>query len=121
MKESGYYAPGTEFDPSAPWNQVDPPDVDFNVEAIVTLSRNAVVTTNCVDMDEDAIRICEDVGAKGAYEQNYASIPELLAELVKFIDSEMQHDLRYERWMELRRLRDSATDWQVIDEDYGTF
>ncbi len=23
MRESGHYAPGTEFDPNAPWNQVD--------------------------------------------------------------------------------------------------
>lgn len=121
MKESGYYAPGTEFDPSAPWNQVDPPDVDFNVEANVTLSRTAVVTTNSVYNDEWTYRICEDVGAKGAYEQNYASIPELLAELVKFIDSEMQGDISHDRRWKLQRLRDSATDWQVIDEDYGTF
>ncbi len=24
-RESGYYPPGAEFDPNAPWNQKDPP------------------------------------------------------------------------------------------------
>lgn len=120
MYDNYNYPPGSDT-PDAPWNQVDPPDVDFNVEAIVTLSRNAVVTTNCVYNDEGTYRICEDVGAKGAYKQNYASIPELLGELVKYIDGELQGDISHERKWELHRLRESATDWQIIDEDYGTF
>ena len=120
MYDNYNYPPGADT-PDAPWNQVDPPEVDFNIEANVTLSRTAVVTTNCVYMGEDAIRICEDVGERGAYGQNYASITELLAELVKYIDGELQGDISHERKWELRRLRDFATDWQVIDEDYSCF
>ena len=28
MRESGYYPPGAEFDPNAPYNQVDPPEIE---------------------------------------------------------------------------------------------
>lgn len=116
-----YHYPMGADTPDAPWNQVDPPDVDFNVEANVTLSRTAVVTTNCVYNDDGTYRICEDVGERGAYGQNYANIPEMLAELVKYIDGELQGDISQERRWELQRLRDSATDWQIIDEDYSCF
>ena len=38
MRESGYYPPGTEFDPNAPWNQHDPEatpevvDIEYNFD-----------------------------------------------------------------------------------------
>ena len=46
MRESGYYPPGAEFDPSAPWNQSDIPEKDFDVTCSQSLSRTAIVTTN---------------------------------------------------------------------------
>lgn len=46
MRESGYYPPGAEFDPNAPWNQSDVPEKDFDVTCSQSLSRTAVVTTN---------------------------------------------------------------------------
>lgn len=119
MYDNYNYPPGSDT-PDAPWNQVDPPEVDFNVEAIVNLSRTAVVTTNRVYMDDDVMRICEDCGAGGAYKDNYADIPELLGELVKYIDGELQGDISHKRKWELQRLRDSATGWQVDDEEYNT-
>ena len=119
MYDNYNYPPGSDT-PDAPWNQVDPPEVDFNVEAIVNLSRTAVVTTDRVYMDDDVMRICEDCGAGGAYKDNYASIPELLNELVKYINGEMKGDISHERKWELQRLRDSATGWQVDDEEYNT-
>ena len=46
MRESGYYPPGAEFDPSAPYNQSDPDDMDFDVTCSQTLSKTVTVTTN---------------------------------------------------------------------------
>ena len=40
------YPPGAEYDPSAPYNQVDVPEKDFEVTCVQTLSRTATVTTN---------------------------------------------------------------------------
>jgi photosystem II stability/assembly factor-like uncharacterized protein len=28
MRESGYYPPGAEFDPRAPWNEVEPEEIE---------------------------------------------------------------------------------------------
>lgn len=46
MRESGYFPAGAEFDPSAPYNQSDPDDMDFNVTCSQTLSKTVTVTTN---------------------------------------------------------------------------
>lgn len=120
MHDNYNYPLGAD-NPDAPWNQVDPPDVDFNVEAIVNLSRTAKVTTDCVYKDDDDIRICEDYGAKGAYYADYASIPEMLDELVKYIDGEMLGNISNNRKEELMRLKASATDWQIDDEEYNSY
>ena len=46
MKESGYYPPGAEFDPDAPYNQSDSEKKEFDVSISQTLSKNTVVYTN---------------------------------------------------------------------------
>ena len=46
MRESGYYPPGAEFDPNAPYNQVDVPEKAFIVCCSQSLSRTAEVWTN---------------------------------------------------------------------------
>lgn len=46
MIESGYYPTGAEFDPSAPYNQSDPEDMDFEITCSQSLSRTVTVTTN---------------------------------------------------------------------------
>lgn len=46
MRESGYYPPGAEFDPNAPWNEEEIPSKDFDVTISQSLSKNTVVTTN---------------------------------------------------------------------------
>ena len=46
MWESGYYPPGAEHDPNAPWNEVEVPEQDFEITCSQSLSRTATVTTN---------------------------------------------------------------------------
>ena len=124
MKESGYYAPGTEFDPRAPWNQVDPPEREFDCEAIVNLSRTATVTTQSLYLDDEVgcwVFDKENADLRQDYRNCYASIPELMDELVKYIDGELQGDVSSDRRWELQRLKDSATGWQVDDEDYSIY
>ena len=43
MTESGYYPPGAEHDPNAPWNQVDNPEREIEVTVSVTLSKTVKV------------------------------------------------------------------------------
>jgi hypothetical protein len=46
MKESGYYPPGAEFDSSAPYNQTDVSEKNFEVTCSQSLSRTVTITTN---------------------------------------------------------------------------
>lgn len=39
MKESGWYPPGAKFDPNAPYNQVEPEEKEYNIEAVFELRR----------------------------------------------------------------------------------
>lgn len=41
--DSGYYPPGAEHDPKAPWNQSDLPEKEIKVLVSVTLSKNVKV------------------------------------------------------------------------------
>lgn len=50
--ESGYYPPGAEFDPRAPYNQVDLPEKEIEVTISVTLSKTVKVTVNDYEVDE---------------------------------------------------------------------
>ena len=58
MTESGYYPPGAEHDPNAPWNQVDNPEKEIEVTVSVTLSKTIKVKVSDYDIidsgkDED--------------------------------------------------------------------
>lgn len=62
MRESGYYPPGAEFDPNAPWNQSEPPEIDIEVTVKETLSKDTSVVTNNAwyVTDEEGCRYLED-------------------------------------------------------------
>ena len=53
MRESGYFPAGAEFDPSAPYNQEEQPEKEFDVVCSQTLSKNDSVFTNGYDYIED--------------------------------------------------------------------
>ena len=46
MSEADYYAPGSYRDPSAPWNQVEIPERDFDLTISQSLSKDVTVCTN---------------------------------------------------------------------------
>ena len=45
MIESGYYPPGAEFDPDAPYNQKDLDEKEFSITVSQTLSKSTTVYT----------------------------------------------------------------------------
>ena len=49
MKESGWYPPGAEFDPNAPYNQVEPEEKEYKVEAGFFLRTTSEVWSNSYD------------------------------------------------------------------------
>ena len=46
MSEADYYAPGSYNDPSAPWNETEIPEKEFDVTCSQSLSRTASVWTS---------------------------------------------------------------------------
>ena len=51
MRESGWYPPGAEFDPNAPYNQFEPEEKEYDIEAVFELRRNDAVLTTDYDGD----------------------------------------------------------------------
>lgn len=97
MKESGYYAPGTEFDSNAPWNQSDPEEKEFDCDVTCVLTKeDTVVTQNYtisnVDI-EDGMGY-EEIDTEGIEwkeewrQQNYTPI-QLINELKGMLEDEL--------------------------------
>lgn len=54
MSESGYYPAGAEYDPRAPWNQVDPEPRKVEVTVSITLSKTVEVEVTDYIAEEDS-------------------------------------------------------------------
>lgn len=85
MIESGYYPPGAEFDPNAPYNEHENPEEEFEVTISQTLSKTiSVFTSNYnleVDVDEDGRYVsCDtsDTDWKEVYEEDHLTVEQLL-------------------------------------------
>ena len=70
MKESGYYPAGAEFDPRAPWNEVElpPKDVEVTISAIV--SKTIKVPVRDYIIDEEGNIDFSECNLKKAVEEN---------------------------------------------------
>ena len=70
MKESGYYPAGAEFDPRAPWNEIElpPKEVEVTISAIV--SKTIKVPVRDYIIDEEGNIDFSDCDLKKAVEEN---------------------------------------------------
>ena len=70
MKESGYYPAGAEFDPRAPWNEVElsPKEVEVTISAIV--SKTMKVPVRDYTRDEEGNIDFSECDLKKAVEEN---------------------------------------------------
>lgn len=115
MRERDYYPAGAYDDPNAPYNQVEPPEVEIDIYASFTVERCCTILTDNVYHDEDGWWLCDDASLDDEYSKNYDGIPKLLEELVKYIDGELQGDISHKRREELIKMRESATGWDVVE------
>jgi len=115
--------------PSAPWNQPGDPDpVELNIEVTMCLTHKTTVqTTNyddCTDEEGYTERDFHDTETDihDYYEKQHKSIPQLLNELAKYINGELQSGgLSSMRRQELEEMLDDCNGWTVNDfelEDY---
>lgn len=110
MIESGYYPPGAEFDPNAPYNEVGLPEEEFDVCISSSLSKSTTVTTNDYSVDSwdeedgNASFDTSDTNWEQAYNNDGHYTPleliqkfkEVLSELVKDTDIKPRKKKEYE-------------------------
>ena len=53
MSESGYYPAGAEYDPNAPWNQIDPEPQEVEVTISMTISKTVKIKVTDYTCEED--------------------------------------------------------------------
>lgn len=92
--ESGYYPLGAEHDPNAPYNQVDPPEMEFKVTATFSVDKEVTVRTSDYvteeDWDDDMGK-CESIDTSdtnwiAAYQEQHESIEDLLCAFKELLD-----------------------------------
>ena len=116
MRDADYYPLGAANDPNAPYNEVEMPEIEVECCVTYTLQRDSELMTNEVYYDE-GWEVCEDADLWRAYEYDRMDIPTLLAELVKYIDGELQGDISRQRKAELMQMRESAIGWEIVERD----
>lgn len=117
--ESGYYPPGAEFDPNAPWNQVDLPEREIEVTISVTLSKTVKVMVDDYEVEEDA----DEDGRYLSYNYDncdlYRAVEDqvvLPQNLAEFTERMFNHDLNLKAAGMPKYLKDAIADckdWSV--------
>ena len=134
MIESGYYPPGAEFDPNAPWNQSDPEPIEVDVTISQSLSRSTTITVT--DYIAEEWEDCEhdeesgfyrtsgvdydfsDSDLKGAYEEQEYTIPELLDYLKAYLITDIAEcDKESGKKKKLQHILKCCEDWEVDETE----
>lgn len=126
--------PGAANDPNAPYNEIVVPDMEFDVTISMSLSKTVTCMTNKynpVVIDEPQNRIHEeypdtsDTPWSEVYSDNHKTIIELLEELKKYVQKDLDNldndDTKMDKAFHKRRLEwllEECDDWVVNEEDY---
>jgi len=124
MKESGYYPPGAEFDPNAPWNQREPKAKEFDVDVMVTIRKDDVVaTTSYIEEEPEypdyigGVVITSDVDWKEDYYENNYDVPTLLNEMADLLEKWIPKDAAGYEKFEAKELIRQARGWEVVETE----
>ena len=134
MIESGYYPPGTEFNPNAPWNQSDPEPVEVDVTISQSLSRSTKITvTDYIAKEWEDYEPDEEGGfyrtggvdydfsdsdLKGAYEEQEYTIPELLDYLKAYLITDIAEcDKQSGKKKKLQHILACCEGWEVDETE----
>lgn len=129
MTESGYYPEGAEFDSSAPYNQSEIPEKEFEVTISQTLSKTVTVSTN--DYEPEVVEekhndiyeynaITDNTDWEQAYHENDYHTPEQLIGLFKrYLEAELGGKQDIPRSPSyLKHLIKECEDWYEDDIEY---
>lgn len=127
MKESDYYPMGSYNDPSAPWNEVELPEEEFDVTISQTLSRDVVVSTNdYIEYGEDTVPDISETDWDKVYKDNSLHTPlELIGLLKEYVTKDIEQtealEENFSRNMRLRKLQSllkECDDWNDDETEY---
>ncbi len=117
MIGSGDYPPGAEFDPDAPWNEVDLPEREVDVTVSVTLSKSFKVAVSDYTVertyDEDGYYEDEDYSECDLYKAASEQIvmPQDLADCIE----KLCKDAGIELPSNIKRVLEDCKKWSVDD------
>ena len=129
MYDNYNYPPGADT-PDAPWNQSDVPEREFDVTISMSLSRTVQCYTNkyIPEVDEENGHLYVDTSDtpwSEVYGDNHKTIPELLEELKKYIQKDLDNladdETKIDKAFHRRRLEfllNECDEWTVDEEDY---
>ena len=134
MIESGYYPPGAEHDPDAPYNQSEPEEIEVEVVISQTLSRSTkILTTDYIVNEWEDFEPDEEGGfyrtggieydfsdsdLKGAYEEQEYTIPELLDYLKAYLIADIADcDKKSGKKQKLQHILDCCEGWEVDETE----
>ena len=115
MRESGYYPAGAEFDPRAPWNEVEPEEITRNCDVWTAVRKTmSIPTTNYVSYDPLDDPDTSDVDWGDEFAVRCRDIPEILKELCELVRKyapvtlASKRELRY-----IKELLEDAEGWET--------
>lgn len=112
-RESGYYPPGAEFDPFAPYNQVDPPEREFDLDVSLTMSKTATVVSDNYDEYYSYASVNEP---QKTYEEQEFTITEILDFARRCAEYMLdKHDFSLKSKYDLKSMLESSKGWKVDD------
>ena len=133
MIESGYYPPGAEFDPNAPYNQSEPEPVEVDVTISQSLSRSTKIkVTDYISNEWEDVepnnkggfyRTKEieydfsDSDLKGAYERQEYTISELLDYLKDYLITDINKCNEESKKRKLQHILKCCEDWEVDETE----
>lgn len=119
MKESGYYPPGAEFDPSAPYNEPVISDKDFDIECEFVMRKAVTVTTNdyVPEIDDEnghEYANTENTDWATAFENSgHFTINDLIDELREYVKADMETCApNTGKGAHLKRLLEACDGWE---------
>ena len=120
MRESGYFPSGTEYDPSAPWNQEENPEKEFDVTISQSLSKSTTVhTKDYIDeydgFEKEHFINTSDTDWMAAYKEEHYTPLQLIELLKDYIEKDLIYgDSKYSK-QHLEHLLKECDGW-IEDE-----
>ena len=126
MSERDYYPAGAYDDPNAPYNEVEVPEKDFEIDVEFVMRTSVTVTTNnsvpSYPDEEGYVEPADtsDTNWEDAYDNSgHYTIPELLDELKGFIENEIPRVAANSgRGRALQRMLESCQNWECYDKTF---